>query len=60
MLTLVGRMALTNYLPLSLIVTWIFNGYGLGLWNRVAPGDHITGSAVLYVLQIAWSHWWLR
>lgn len=47
MFTLVGRMALTNYLPLSLIVTWVFNGYGLSLWNRVAPGDHIAGSAVL-------------
>lgn len=55
----VGRMALTNYLAQSLVCTWIFNHYGLGLWGRVTPSGYIFGGVVLYFLQIAWSHWWL-
>lgn len=54
-----GRMALTNYLTQSLVCTWIFNGYGLGLWSKITPSAYIIGGMVLYGIQIAWSHWWL-
>lgn len=55
-----GRMALTNYLSQSLIATWVFNGYGLGLWGKVTPSAYVLGGVALYAIQIAWSHWWLR
>ncbi len=55
-----GRMALTNYLSQSLIATWVFNGHGLGLWDKVTPSAYILGGVGLYAIQIAWSHWWLR
>lgn len=55
-----GRMALTNYLSQSLIATWVFNSYGLGLWGKVTPSGYILGGVGLYAIQIAWSHWWLR
>jgi len=54
-----GRMALTNYLCQSLVGTWVFNSYGLGLWARVTPSAYICGGLVFYGAQMAWSHWWL-
>src|SRR5215471_9893604 len=32
----VGRMAFTNYLTQSLVLGWIFYGYGLGLFGRIS------------------------
>lgn len=33
----VGRMAFTNYLMQSIVCTWIFYHYGLGLYGKVYP-----------------------
>ena len=54
-----GRMALTNYLAQSLICVWLFNGHGLGLWNRASTSACILGGCGLFVLQAAWSRWWM-
>jgi uncharacterized protein len=35
-----GRMAFTNYLAQSLILGWIFYGYGLGLFGRLSVTQH--------------------
>ena len=32
-----GRMALSNYLTQSIILAFIFYGYGLGLFGRLDP-----------------------
>jgi uncharacterized membrane protein YeiB len=53
-----GRMALTNYLMQSLIQTLFFYGYGLGHWG-MSRSMQIVFVAVVYVAQIAFSHWWL-
>ena len=53
-----GRMALTNYLSQSLICTIYFYGYGLGHWGLSRSGQ-LVFVAVVYGLQIAFSHWWL-
>lgn len=55
----VGRMAMTNYLTQSLVCTWIFNGYGMGLWSKITPSAYILGGIAFYSIQVAWSHWWL-
>lgn len=55
-----GRMALTNYLMQSVICTTIFYSYGLGLYARV---DYLQGIALtlaIYIIQVAWSHYWLK
>lgn len=55
-----GRMALTNYLTQSIICTTIFYSYGLGLYGKV---DYVYGillTIVIFVMQLAWSDYWLR
>jgi uncharacterized membrane protein YeiB len=54
-----GRMALTNYLMQSLVLSLLFYGYGAGLWGMGRAGQ--TGVALaLCVLQMLMSRWWLR
>ena len=55
----VGRMALTNYLMHSVILTTVFYGYGLGLYGQV-PRFYQMGFVVAVVaLQLYVSPWWL-
>jgi uncharacterized protein len=54
-----GRMALTNYLAQSLICSWLFNGHGLGLWNRLPGSVCVLGGCALFAAQVAWSRWWM-
>jgi uncharacterized membrane protein YeiB len=54
----VGRMALTNYLTQSLVSTLFFYGYGAGQWG-LARSWQVVFVAVVFALQVAFSHWWL-
>jgi uncharacterized protein len=54
-----GRMALTNYLLQSIICTFIFYGYGLGLFGRVGAAVGLLLSLVIFAAQVAWSNWWM-
>lgn len=56
----VGRMALTNYLLQSAVCTFIFYGYGLGLFGRVSPAGGLAIALGVYACQIPFSHWWLK
>lgn len=55
-----GRMALTNYLAQSLICTFIFYSYGLGLYNQVSATQFILIVPVIFIVQIYWSKLWLK
>ena len=55
-----GRMALTNYITQSLICTFIFYGHGLGLFERVSAAGQVGIVVGIWVLQLAWSPWWLK
>ena len=55
----VGRMALTNYLSHSIILTTIFYGYGLGLFGSVPRLWQMAFVAGVIGLQLLWSPWWL-
>ena len=55
----VGRMALTNYLMHSVILTTVFYGYGLGLYGSI-PRFWQMGFVVAVIgLQLMLSPWWL-
>jgi uncharacterized protein len=55
----VGRMAFTNYLTQSLLLGWIFYGYGLGLFGRLGVVAALAIGAGVYAAQIVFSAWWL-
>ena len=55
----VGRMAFTNYFMQSLVLGWIFYGYGLGLFGRLSVTAALAIALALYAAQIAFSAWWL-
>jgi uncharacterized protein len=56
----VGRMAFSNYLGQSLILGWIFYGYGLGLFGRASVTTALAIAVAVYVAGVALSAWWLR
>lgn len=57
----VGRMAFTNYLTQSLIMTTLFyGGRGLGLFGTMGYVQLMAIVAVIWVAQIIWSPIWLR
>ncbi|WP_299015610.1 DUF418 domain-containing protein [uncultured Caulobacter sp.] len=56
----VGRMAFTNYLAQSLIMTFIFyGGRGLGLHGEVDRPGLAAITVGIWIVQILWSRWWL-
>ena len=55
----IGRMAFTNYLAQSLILGWIFYGYGLGLFGRLSVITAFAIGIAVYLAQVAFSTWWL-
>ncbi|MXW18890.1 MAG: DUF418 domain-containing protein [Gemmatimonadetes bacterium] len=54
-----GRMALTNYITQSLICSLVFHGHGLELFERVGGPGQVAIVAGIWMLQLAWSPWWL-
>jgi len=55
----VGRMALTNYLMHSVILTTIFYGYGLGLYGTIPRFWQMGFVIAVVTLQLFLSPWWL-
>ena len=54
-----GRMALSNYLMQSLVCTWIFSGYGLGLQEQLPRAWQIPFVLAFFALQVLASQAWL-
>ncbi len=55
-----GRMAFTNYIAQSLILSCIFYGFGLALFGRLSVAQSIAVAIAIYAAQAAFSAWWLR
>ncbi|MFN2189451.1 MAG: DUF418 domain-containing protein, partial [Candidatus Promineifilaceae bacterium] len=56
----VGRMALTNYLMQSILLTLLFYGYGLALYGEIGPTVGLILTLIVYGSQIRFSAWWLE
>lgn len=56
----VGRMALSNYLTQSLVLGFVFYGYGLGLFGRLTSAEALPIGLALFAVQVALSALWLR
>jgi uncharacterized protein len=59
-LSAVGRMALTNYLTHSIVCTFLFYGWGLGLFGRVERWGLALIVLAIWVAQLWYSPIWLR
>ena len=55
-----GRMALTNYLTQSVVLGFIFYGYGFGLFGRLGSAPGAVIGVGMYVGQLFFSRFWLR
>ncbi|MBO9566581.1 MAG: DUF418 domain-containing protein [Niastella sp.] len=56
----VGKMAFSNYLLQSIIGSIVFLGAGFGYMGEVGPVYYTIFGMIVFVFQIALSHWWLR
>jgi uncharacterized protein len=56
----VGRMAFTNYVMQSLVLGFLFYGYGLGLMGRLGVAAGLAVAVAFYAAQVGLSAWWLR
>lgn len=56
----VGRIALSNYLATSLVMTSLFYGYGFALFGRIGRAELLLVVAAMWALMLVWSPWWLR
>ena len=56
----VGRLALTNYLLQSLVMTTLALGYGFALFGRVGYAQAIGMALALYAFQLVASRWYLQ
>jgi uncharacterized protein len=59
-LSAAGRMAFTNYLATSLVMTGIFYGWGLGLFGTVGAAQQWLFVVLGWALMLGWSQLWLR
>jgi uncharacterized protein len=55
-----GRMAFTNYLAQSVILSCMFYSFGFALFGRLSIAQTIAIAIVIYAAQAASSSWWLR
>lgn len=58
-LTAAGRVAFSNYLGASLLMTSLFEGWGLGLYGRLERWMLLPVVLVAWALMLAWSGAWL-
>lgn len=54
-----GRLALSQYLLQSVVCTFVFNGYGLGLYGKVSVSSCIVGGILFFAFQVWISRLWL-
>lgn len=58
-LAAVGQLALTNYIAESLLGTFIFYGWGLGLFGEVSRTGQLLVVAAIWGVVLIVSPWWL-
>jgi uncharacterized protein len=55
----VGRMAFTNYLTHTFVCTFLFYGWGLGLFGKLSRVQQFGVVLVIWAFQLIVSPWWL-
>ncbi len=55
----VGRTAFSNYLGTSILMTFLFYGYGFGLFGHVPRAQVYVIVLIMWAMMLAWSKPWL-
>lgn len=55
-----GKMTLTNYIMQSIIGSFLFYNWGLGLHNKFGVTYSFLLGIVLFLLQYSFSYWWMK
>ncbi len=55
-----GRMALTNYIMHSVILTSVFYGYAGGMFGQLSRAPQMLIVAIIIIFQMYFSAWWLE
>lgn len=55
-----GRMAFSNYILTSVLMTTLFYGYGFGLYGHVTRIEAYLPVPIMWVAMLIWSPIWLR
>ncbi|TYA71368.1 DUF418 domain-containing protein [Seonamhaeicola marinus] len=55
-----GRMGLTNYILIAVIGTFMYYGWGLGLYRYCGSALTLCIAIVILILQMRFSSWWLK
>ena len=58
-LAAMGRMALTNYILQSIVLGFVFYGYGFGLFGRIGSAAAAGIGVLIYLIQVQLSQYWL-
>lgn len=58
-ITAAGRAAFTNYLGTSLVMTGLFDGWGLGLYGRIGRAELVLAVLFVWAVMLGWSAPWL-
>ena len=56
----VGRMAFSNYIAQSIVLGFLFYGYGFGLMGRIGAAGGLAIAVAIYAAQAVFSRWWLE
>ncbi len=59
-LAAVGRMALSNYLLTSIVMTFLFNGYGGGFFAKFSRHELLYVVLAMWAVNLIWSPIWLK
>jgi uncharacterized protein len=55
----VGRMSLTNYIAQSVVATFVYYGFGLGLYKYTGATYCLLIGILLFTFQLLFCWWWL-
>jgi uncharacterized protein len=60
LLAKVGKLALSNYLVMTLICTTLFYGHGFGLFGSVPRSGQLIFICAIWVVLLLFSHFWFK
>lgn len=55
-----GKMSLTNYISQSIVGSFLYFGYGLGLYRYLGTTYSFLTGIALFILQLYFCRWWLN